>query len=110
MASLGLAGGAAAHGGVSGGKPQLRLVDKRPVTVQGSGFKPLERVTLVASAQGSSWERRLAATAAGRFFVSFRSRSIDGCASYEITARGSRGSRTALRSLDLKECPEAVFP
>jgi hypothetical protein len=49
----------------------LTLVGRDPVVVRGVNFRPLERVTVTATAQGQSVERRVRAARSGGFTVRF---------------------------------------
>jgi hypothetical protein len=81
--------------------PSLRLVDRAPVTVRGSGFAAGERVTVVLSSV-TRVSRAVHAGAGGGFVVRFP-RSLGRCARYSLQAYGATGTRarlTARLSLD----------
>jgi hypothetical protein len=81
--------------------PSLRLVDRTPVTVRGSGFVAGERVTVVLSS-ATRTSRVVHADAGGRFVLRFRS-SLGRCSRYSLQAYGATGTRarlTARLSLD----------
>lgn len=75
-------------------RPTVRVVDRTPLVVRGSGFVAEERVTVVVAA-GSRWTRRVAATARGTFVARFAV-SLGRCARYSVQAFGSAGSRARL--------------
>ena len=89
VASLVLA--VAAASATSATRPTVRLVDRTPIVVRGSGFEAHERVTVVVAA-GTRWTRRVTATAGGTLVARFTV-SIGRCARYSIQAFGSAGSR-----------------
>jgi len=57
--------------GALGGAPTLALLGRDPVSVRGSDFRPLERVTVTATANGRSLSRHVRASRAGGFVVRF---------------------------------------
>jgi len=83
----------------------LRLIDRDPIVVRATGFKPLERVRVTAYTRKGPFVHRTRATAAGRFVVRFRALSVESCeaAIALIRATGSRGSVATLR-FRLREC------
>ncbi len=85
--------------------PSLRLLRLRPLEVQGLAFKPGERVTVVLRTDVQR-VRRVSADRAGRFAAEFLDVRVDRCSGFTVTAVGNRGSRAALRSRDLFECPQ----
>jgi hypothetical protein len=77
-------------------RPVLRLVDRTPVVVRGSGFEAGEQVSVALSA-GTRSVRRAQATEAGTFVVRYGV-SLGRCARYSVQAFGSAGSRARLLS------------
>jgi len=76
--------------------PSLGLVDRAPLRVAGSGFRPREliRVTARALTQETDTVR---ATAAGRIVVAFEEVSLEPCEAATVAAVGARGSRASLK-------------
>lgn len=77
----------------SANQPTLRLRSLQPVTVSGTRFNSLERVTVTVNGR---WMRRVTTDRAGSFLVTFRNVSIGRCDSYRIKAVGSKGTRVVL--------------
>jgi len=74
--------------------PRLRIVVDSPLVVQGTGFKPGERVKVTAFGQQGSLVRRIVATRAGTFGARFATSAADWCNDVrEIRAAGLRGSK-----------------
>jgi hypothetical protein len=73
--------------------PRARLVvmTTSPVSVQGTGFRAGERVTVTLMA-GDTRRKAVTANAQGRFGVRFSGVSIQPCEGYFIRAEGRRGS------------------
>jgi hypothetical protein len=90
------------------GRPGLRLVDRSPVVVRGSGFAAGEQVTIAFSA-GTRSVRRAQATDAGTFVVRFGV-SLGRCARYSVQAFGSAGSRARLLSRLELACISSAKP
>ena len=67
--------------------------------VHGVRFRPSERVTVRVMVAGSVRVHVLRATAAGTFTTTFAAVSLERCAGYLVTARGSRGSTATLRPM-----------
>jgi hypothetical protein len=86
----------------AGAAPTLRLMDRTPVVVRGTGFDPQERVA-VSLSSGSHSSKTVQATAGGGFVVRFKT-VLGGCARYTIQAYGSHGSRALLRSRIALDC------
>jgi hypothetical protein len=83
----------AAASGTAATRPTLRVVDRTPVVIRGTGFAPAERVTVVVAA-GSRWSRRVTATD-GTFVARFNV-VLGRCARYSVQAFGSTGTRARL--------------
>ena len=77
-------------------RPVLKLNDLAPVTVEGRGFAPRERVVLTVSALGAQRARTVLASRDGRFRSRFTLR-LGRCAELTVRARGSRGHRAILQ-------------
>ena len=97
----GAAGAAEVHA-----KPALRLTDRTPVTIAGSGFVSGERV-LVRVASRGTWTRRATAGGSGTFRVVVQSATVDRCELLRAVATGSRGSRATLKLLPQPACNPA---
>lgn len=71
------------------GKAQLAAKGQKPLTVEGTGFQPQEKVTVVA--KGMQSQRASAqADENGTFEVTLD--KLDNCDSITVTATGSKGS------------------
>jgi hypothetical protein len=93
------------------GGAALRIVDRSPLVVQGSGFKRLEPLTVTAIRRQGPLVRRLVATRAGSFSVRFAT-TVEWCGgAREIRAVGRKGS-TAVLTLrpDKSDCAELGLP
>jgi hypothetical protein len=77
--------------GESAARPELTIVSTSPLTARGRGFRPNERVKLVATGKGVE-SKTVKATGRGGFTVRFRL-SPGGRDSAAVQAIGSRGSR-----------------
>jgi hypothetical protein len=97
----------ASAAGTAVAKPRLAIVTQTPVTVRGAGFQRHESVRLRLLAPGLQMVRRLRATRAGRFSVSFAGAAPDRCAGYSIVATGASGSLVTLRWPVRRGCPPA---
>lgn len=75
----------------------LQVTDPSPFTVQGTGFAPGERVTIVVQV-GGRHVKVVTASNAGTFTVRF-SVSLGDCPAYIVRATGNRGSQARLRSM-----------
>jgi hypothetical protein len=78
-------------------QPALTIVHRTPLTIGGTGFRPVEWVTI----RTSKASVRVRASRLGRFQAEL---SGDRCTSGMIVAVGARGSRAQLR-LPLTLCP-----
>jgi hypothetical protein len=87
--AAGLALGGAALAAPTG--PRLQTLDRTPVVVRGTSFKPAERVTVVLDAAGT-WRRTAIADSDGRFTVRFAVQ-LGACDAFRLQAFGSKGSR-----------------
>ena len=83
------AGGATRHASID-------IVRKTPLTAVGSGFRPLERVTLTAEAGGDRGTVRVRADRRGALRAVFRGIFVGRCLGYDVVARGAAGSRVAI--------------
>jgi hypothetical protein len=77
-------------------RPALHVVRLKPLTVAGTGFKPRERIVLRLTGDATGTARGTA-TARGTLTVKFP-KALTACSLYAIRARGTAGSRAALRS------------
>jgi hypothetical protein len=74
----------------------LALVNRQPLVLHGRGFRPSERVRVVASS-GATVARNVRASAAGGFTVRFAEMSVPRCGGMFARARGSSGSLATLK-------------
>ena len=91
-----------APGGATGA-PTLRLLDRSPLVVRGTGFERHEAVRVVYRAQ-STITRRVVANGWGRFTVTFPV-AVQPCVTYLLYAKGVVGSRAFLK-LPPTMCPQ----
>jgi hypothetical protein len=84
--------------------PRLRLADRNPATVRGTGFRARShiRVTLTA---GQKFVRRLTASRQGAFTVAFPT-AVDRCTVWSVSATPERGASVMLHGAK-PECPPA---
>jgi len=86
----------------------LRIVDRDPLTVVGTGFKPYERVVVTARGDMEPARVRVFAGRLGRFRAHFEI-AFDPCTGPEIIrAAGVNGSVAQIKLL-LRECPSIVL-
>jgi hypothetical protein len=78
--------------------PTMRMTVASPATIQGAGFAPREVVRLVLTAGGKSQSHRLLTTTTGHFSSVWKGVAVDLCATWRLTASGSKGSRAVLHS------------
>jgi hypothetical protein len=76
-------------------KPALRLLTREPVAVRGTGFRPSEKVRIIALGSIKRVARQTTADARGTFKASFRL-GADRTSNLVIAALGSEGSRATL--------------
>lgn len=101
---------ASAPGGASSPpEPRLRLADRAPLTVHGSGFRRYESVTVTAR---TAVVQRLTvrAGAVGSFVAVFRRLRLDRCHGATVTAVGTTGNRAVLKLLPPPLCPPSLAP
>lgn len=91
---------AAAH---SQGTAALRLQDRSPVIVAGTGFERGEQVRVTLIRDTSTW-RFVRAGRPGTFVVTFAGASVSRCDLVRVVAVGSRGSRAVLKILPSPAC------
>jgi hypothetical protein len=90
-------------------KPQLRLLDRAPLTVKGTRFRPGERVRIrIAAAEPAA--RTVHATRAGSFTMRFDAVSVGRCGSVSVEAVGARGDRASLKVLQPQDCAPGLGP
>lgn len=99
---LALMSTAAVHGAPSGAAT-IKVVDRTPLTLRGTGFAAGERVRVVVRTT-STRQLRLNATARGSFVAAFRAASYNRCSGLSAFAFGSRGTRAHL-VLPAPACP-----
>jgi hypothetical protein len=83
--------------------PALRIADRQPLVLRGTGFKPSERVRVTVSADGDSATRRLRAGARGVFSATFERMALHPCDGLFASAVGASGSRAKLKAEP--QCP-----
>lgn len=86
--------------------PSLRLTDRTPVTVRGTGFAAGERVSVVLSSMTRT-TRVAHAGLGGRFVVRF-ARSFGRCSRYTLQAYGATGTRARLVSPIVVDCMQGT--
>jgi hypothetical protein len=101
LMALALAGVVAAEVSTASGlqttRARLLLVDTEPLTFRGLGFKPNERVQLVAVAGARSVRRVATGSASGTFTMRVPGVNANNCAGFSVTATGGRGSRATFK-------------
>jgi hypothetical protein len=81
----------------------LRLQDRSPVVVAGTGFQRRERVRVTMTLDTTT-ERVVRTNRAGRFVVTFVGVTATRCDLVRVVARGGRGSRATLKILPPPAC------
>jgi hypothetical protein len=90
--------------------PELRLADRSPLTIDGRGFKPGERVRVTVHAAGVLRGKTASARRSGRFGVRFADLTLGPCTGFRVAAKGSLGSRAKLNPPPLPTCLPVVNP
>jgi hypothetical protein len=93
----------AAVQGASSGAATIRVMDRTPLTLRGTGFAAGERVRIVVRTT-STRQMRLSATSRGSFVAAFRRATYNRCSGLTAFAFGSGGSRAQL-VLPAPACP-----
>ena len=88
-------------------KATLKVVKLKPLTIRGSGFKPVERVTVTLSA-GAAGTAKGTATAAGVLTVSVPKVKVTACTAYTLRAVGSAGTRVTFKRTVATSCKPAA--
>jgi hypothetical protein len=83
-------------------KATLRVMDKQPLVVRGTGFRPGERVLVIAAARRNG-DERVVATAAGSFVARFDF-AVPRCARLWIRAIGTRGTHASYFTRIAPDC------
>jgi hypothetical protein len=84
---------------------RVRLIDRSPVTVAGTSFRPSERITLAVTLGEERIVRVLRATPTGTFRSVFPKLTYDRClGALAVSAQGARGS-CASWTVQPLECP-----
>lgn len=99
---------AAVASGSFSGSPVLRIADRTPVVLHGSGFAAGERVSVALSA-GVRSVRIVDSSESGTFVVRFGI-SLGRCARYSVQAIGATGTRARLVSRRGLACVTSVKP
>lgn len=77
-------------------QPALRVLDKDPLILRGTGFKPAERVKVTVVTQPAQLVRRARASRFGTFVVQFDT-IVDACyGARGAAAVGTRGSKASI--------------
>ena len=85
-------------GAEASGKAALRIVAAEPVRVAGVGFRPRERVRVVAVVGDVRAAKLVRASGTGTFGVAFADLAADRCLTgLVVTASGSAGSRASAK-------------
>jgi len=79
--------------------PQLRVVTLRPFEVVGTGFRASETVRVNVSSNTAAASTKDVAGRRGGIDVRFSRLKLGTCPQYVVSARGSKGSRAAVRSI-----------
>jgi hypothetical protein len=88
----------AASAALAGGPARVRLADRSPAVVSGSGFHPQERVRVVVSSGSALLRKTVTAGARGAFVARWDRSLPTGCVGTEISAKGSAGSRAFFKA------------
>jgi hypothetical protein len=88
---------------VTSSQPEMRVVDRTPLTLRGTGFAAGERVRLVVRVPGLA-QKRVTATRRGFFVAVFSRAGYNRCSGLTAFAIGSRGNRARLL-LPAPACP-----
>jgi hypothetical protein len=103
VAGLLLAGAGAAYSAGEAKRPTLRILELAPVRIQGTNFKPGERVKLLINAGGPVAKSVRAGPRGG--FTTRLDVSVRGCDGLVVQAIGGRGSR-AMTDVTRPGCEE----
>ncbi len=96
-AALVTAVAASASSAGSAASPRVAVPDLSPFTVQGTHFRPGERVRVAVTAPGTLPVRTVTASTLGAFSLRYAHILLGHCAAYSVRAVGSLGSHAALR-------------
>jgi hypothetical protein len=89
-------------------RPTLRLVQKAPVTIRGSGFHAGERVRVTVSADGPKETRSMRASRTGVFTVELPATVVyDPCNSSLVATAVGAGGDSATLKYPQRACPPA---
>lgn len=103
-----LLAGVLASSSESAGGPRVRIIDRSPLALRGSGFGPHERVRLSVAVGPRSEFRFVRALGTGTFLLRFPGIVYDRChGTLKVTAVGLRGHRTGF-ILQPLPCPAAT--
>ena len=95
LVALGAACGASAQNEIDAARtPRLGIVRTVPLTIRGAGFRPGERIRVLATGAGTD-TKRVFATAAGAFTLRLRVR-VGRCTALVVQAFGTAGSRAMI--------------
>jgi hypothetical protein len=73
--------------------PTVAVAQEAGLVVEGHGFKSGESVTVKTTIGGQEYEKTVTADAQGRFTAKLSDSPVE-CASFRVSAVGSKGSRT----------------
>ena len=105
--ALVLAAGASAWSTAGEPAPSLRVLDRSPLVLRGSGFSGGERVRVTVSGSDDTRSLAVRASARGTFTARFRSGLGDRCSALLVRALGASGRSAALK-LPQPHCPPAL--
>jgi hypothetical protein len=90
-------------------KPHLRLLERAPLTVNGTHFRGRERVRIKIVT--SELQTRSVRTARdGSFTTRFDTTSIGRCGGLAIQATGARGDQATLKVREAQDCAPGLGP
>ncbi|MCI0637308.1 MAG: hypothetical protein L0206_25835 [Actinobacteria bacterium] len=104
--ALALAGATAATPSTDA-KPAIRVLDRAPLVIRGSGFHARVRVTVTATTELRRARRVAVTSRRGSFTVHFDF-GLTPCTRATLVAAGARGPSVLLK-LGLRECPGPTF-
>jgi len=86
--------------------PKLRVLDRAPLRLAGTGFRKQERIRLTVSA-GATWRKTIRASSTGGFSTSFADVAVDRCMGVVAIARGATGDMASAKVMPMA-CPPAL--
>ena len=89
--------------------PRLRVLDRAPLRLAGTGFTKRERIRLTVSA-GAVWHRTIRASSTGRFSTAFAAVAVDRCTGVVAIARGAAGDMASAKVMPMACAPALRQP